>query len=149
MRRLLLGAAAGALGTLAMSAAMAAGHRLARPAARPAPEEITENVEERAGVRDDLPEPAFEASWVAAHFAYGAACGALYAVARPRPAASALAEGLAFGGLVWAVSYLGLLPALGLHPWPEDDSKARMGVMIAAHAVFGVATAAAERRLAA
>jgi hypothetical protein len=37
---------------------------------------------------------------------------------------------------------------MGLYPWPKDDSKSRMAVMIAAHAVFGVATAQFEQVIA-
>jgi hypothetical protein len=40
------------------------------------------------------------------------------------------------------------MPALGLYPWPEDDTKSRLGVMMLAHVVFGVSLAEVEPRLA-
>jgi hypothetical protein len=147
MRELLMGAAAGAAATVPMSAVFAAGHATGR-AGEPAPRKITGRAEAKAGVRDDLPEPAFEASWVAAHFAYGAACGALYAAARPWLPASPVAAGLVFGGVVWGASYLGLMPALGLYPWPREDRPARLATLIAGHVVYGLGTALAGDRLA-
>ena len=147
MDALLRGGLAGLAGTAAMSGLMAAGHA-AGLLGTPPPEVITERVQEAAGVRDDLPEPAFTASWVAAHAAFGAAAGAGYAVVRPLLPASALAAGLLWGGAVWAVSYLGLMPALGLYPPPGRDAPGRVGVMVAAHGVYGVTVASAERALA-
>jgi hypothetical protein len=41
------------------------------------------------------------------------------------------------------------MPALRLYPWPDEDSRSRRTVMIAAHAAFGLALAEADRRLAA
>jgi hypothetical protein len=60
---------------------------------------------------------------------------------------SDLVAGLLFGGVVWGVSYIGLMPSLNLYPSAEDDSNQRQGVMIAAHAVFGTALANIEHQL--
>jgi putative membrane protein len=113
----------------------------------PPPEEITANVAERAGEEPSRQNPAFQAAWLAAHLGYGAACGALYALVRPLLPRSDVAAGLLFGGAVWGVSYLGLLPALELFPPAQDDSPRRQAMMIAAHAVYGVALADLERSL--
>ena len=146
MDRLARGGLAGLLGTGLMTLVIA-GARAARLLRTPPPAEITERAQQQAGVRRRIPAPAFRASWLSAHFGYGAACGAVYTLVRPGLPASTAAAGLVYGGAVWAMSYLGLLPALGLYPRPADDSRSRMAVMIAAHAVFGVSVAEAERRL--
>lgn len=141
------GGLAGLFGTVCMSGLMAAG-RAAGLMRRPPPVEITGRVEQAAGIRDDLREPAFTASWVVAHFAYGAAAGAAYSTLRPLLPASPVAAGLLWGAAVWAGSYLALMPALRLYPSLRRDAPGRVGVMVAAHAAYGVSTAAAERVLA-
>jgi hypothetical protein len=113
----------------------------------PPPVEITGKAVNRSGLDQDQSSDAFTAGWVAAHFGYGAACGAIYGVARPITPADSRIAGLLFGETVWAVSYLGIVPALGLYPWPKDDSKSRMAVMIAAHAVYGISTAKLDQNL--
>ena len=148
MHRIAHGGLAGLLATGLMTLVVVGG-RAAGLLRTPPPAEITARVEEEVGVRRHVPEPAFRASWLAAHFGYGAACGIVYALLRPGLPAVPIATGLTYGGAVWVLSYVGFLPALGLYPWPEEDSRSRMAVMIAAHAVFGVTVAEAERRLAA
>jgi len=54
---------------------------------------------------------------------------------------------LLYGALLWSVSYLGLMPALGLYPWPDEDAKPRLGVMIAAHGVYGLALATIDHHV--
>ncbi len=146
MTTLFFGATAGVMGTVAMSALLVAG-RMAGLLGPPPPRRITERIAEHTGADRALSRPAFEASWMAAHVGYGAVCGALYAVVRRALPASPLAAGLLFGGLVWGGSYLGLLPALGIYRGPAEESGSTTGVMIAAHAVYGTATALAETRL--
>jgi len=48
-----------------------------------------------------------------------------------------VAKGVGFGLLVWAGSYLGLLPAVGLHRPATRESARRNGMMIASHVVWG------------
>lgn len=95
---LLLGALAGLVGTAAMTATMRALHgRLPAPERYPLPP--------REIIHEVLPEPADrrigeehrQSLTMAAHFGYGAAAGALYAMARP-PASAGL--GALYGVLV-------------------------------------------------
>lgn len=86
-------------------------------------------------------------AWMAAHEAYGMACGMGYVHVRPLMPSSPRVAGLIFGGAVWGVSYLGYLPALDLYPSPDDDSRSRLTVMVIAHAVFGIVLAEVEHRL--
>jgi hypothetical protein len=129
-----------------MTAVIAAG-RAAGLMGTPPPVEITENVAEQAGANPDRQSPAFQAGWLAAHAGYGAACGALYAALRPLLPRSDLVAGLLFGGAVWGISYISVMPALHLYPSAEADSNQRQAVMIAAHAVFGTALAEIDTHL--
>ena len=77
------------------------------------------------------------ATTLVAHFVYGGATGAAYALVAPSVRASPLAKGLAFGCLVWGVSYLGLLPGLRILEPATEHSARRNALMIAAHLVWG------------
>lgn len=144
METVLRGSMAGAAATVPMTLVIEAG-RAAGWVRTPPPEQITANVAKRAGEEPSRQNPAFQAAWLAAHLGYGAACGALYALIRPLLPRSDVATGLLFGGAVWTVSYLGVLPALELFPPAQDDSPRRQAVMIAAHAVYGISLASIER----
>jgi hypothetical protein len=81
------------------------------------------------------------------HFAFGAACGALFAAASSGPARRAplVLAGIAFGTAVWIVSYAGWVPALRILPPPTRDRPDRPAVMLAAHWVFGATLGALVR----
>jgi hypothetical protein len=143
MQTLVRGALAGLGATVPMTLVIAAG-RASGLLHTPPPEEITENVAEHAGENPDRRSPAFQAAWLAAHAGYGAACGIAYALARPLLPRSEMVAGLLFGGAVWGVSYIGVMPALELYPQVDEDTPQRAAVMIAAHAVFGTSLAAVE-----
>ena len=72
----------------------------------------------------------------AAHFAFGTAAGALYGLL-VRSRDSSTPTGIGYGLTVWALAYGAVLPAFGLHPAAEDDTKDRNGVLIASHVVWG------------
>lgn len=146
MQRLIQGSLAGLPATVPMTAVILAG-RAAGWLRTPPPVEITENVAEFVGEDPDPDSPEFQAAWLAAHFGYGAVCGAAYASVRPALPCPDAVSGLLFGGLVWGVGYLGLMPALHLFPPATEDSPRRTAVMIAAHAVFGLSLASIERAL--
>ncbi len=110
----LAGALAGTIATLPMTASMVLMHReLPFWERYPLPpRQITSRLAAAAGVRDDLDERQKVGATLLGHFAYGAAAGAIYApLALPLPWPL---QGRAFGLLVWTVSYLGWLPALGV-----------------------------------
>src|SRR5205085_7597262 len=97
---------------------------------------------EAAGIDEHLNEGDREAATWASHFAYGAACGALYgAVSRGALGRHAVLSGAGFGVAVWAGSYLGWLPAAGIITPATEHPPRRNALMIAAHVVWG-ATAA-------
>ena len=102
-----------------------------------------------AGIVDAAASPPEEAArdlTTAAHFAYGAACGALLAAADPKPGKRA---GAAAGATIWLASYMGWIPALNLLEPATEHPARRNALMIAVHLVWGTATAEALRELAA
>ena len=137
--KLLIGAIAGIAGTAAMTSAMSRLHRrLPEKDQYPlTPREIVDSTAEQAGL-----EPSDEAAkdiTTAAHFAYGAATGALIAAAHPRIRPIA---GAAAGVGVWAVSYLGWIPGFKILKPAVDHPAPRNALMIGVHVVWGAATAA-------
>jgi hypothetical protein len=142
--RLLIGAIAGFAGTLAMTAAMSRMHRRlpARERYPLTPREIVDSAAASAGL--PLADDAVLDATTAAHFAYGAAAGSVIGAANPRlgPLSGAMA-----GVAVWTASYLGWIPGAGLLKPATAHPPRRNLLMIAAHIVWGVATARAMREL--
>ncbi len=147
MRTIARGIVAGLAATAPMTLVIAAGRAIGLMRTPP-PVLITANAVESTGQSPDRQSPAFQAAWLTAHFGYGAGCGAIYALARPFLPRSVTVAGLLFGGGVWTISYLVMMPASRLYPSAADDSRSRQAVMIAAHLVFGLTLAGAERLLA-
>jgi|JI10StandDraft_1071094.scaffolds.fasta_scaffold39420_4 hypothetical protein len=103
------------------------------------PRKITRRVLRAFGVGTNMDDAKTQAVTTLAHLGFGAGMGALYAVLRkagvvPRHPLS----GAAFGALVWASSYVGWVPKLGIMPPPEKDRPLRPQVMLLAHLVYGV-----------
>src|SRR6185503_6092998 len=137
--RFLKGAAAGLAATVPMTAIMVGAHR-ALPAweRHPLPpRKITMRAAGKLGLRKHMAERHRLATTLAAHFGYGTAVGSILGAVAPRGMGKAAATGAGFGLLVWAASYLGLMPALDLHPPATRDSVRRNLLMIAAHLVWG------------
>ena len=72
------------------------------------------------------------------HFAYGATAAIFYSLVERRVPASSLAKGPIFGALVWLVSYLGLLPALGVLNPATRHPHSRNALMFVVHLVWGL-----------
>ncbi len=151
MNRILLGALAGLAATGPMTLAMKLMHeQLPREERYPLPpRQVTEGLAEKAGLGEQLDEDEREkATWLS-HFAYGAACGALYgAVSGERVDERPLLAGVGFGLAVWAGSYLGWLPAAGVLSSATEHPPRRNALMIAAHVVWGATTGAVLGKLA-
>ena len=73
---------------------------------------------------------------------YGATFGAIYAAARARAGCTVL-EGILLGSAVWAVGYLGWLPAARLTPpiWRQEPRQI-VGPVVQ-HLVYGILTVGA------
>ena len=129
------GVGAGAVATAAMSAEMMAAQRLGLMGEQP-PERITEKVvEDVPGADPD--ESTKDALATAAHIAFGTACGAGYALAFGRSRRAGALTGTLFGLAVWALSYAGWVPALGILPPPDRDRPGRQVSMVLAHVIYG------------
>ena len=142
--RILIGAIAGVVGTLAMTSAMRRLHeKLPEKERYPlTPREIIDSTSEQAGV--PLANEAAKDITTAAHFAYGAASGALLGVANVMlgPVSGATA-----GIGIWLGSYMGWIPGAGILKPATDHPPRRNLLMLAAHVVWGVSTAKAMREL--
>jgi len=142
--RLLIGGIAGFVGTMAMTAAMRRLHaKLPEKERYPlTPREIIDSGSKQLDV--PLSDEAAKDVTTVAHFAYGAAMGALIAALNPDPGKKG---GAAAGLVVWLASYMGWIPAVGtLEPATRHPAR-RNALMIAAHFVWGTATASAMREL--
>ena len=134
-RRALRGAAAGALATVAMSGIMLVAQRTGLMKKLP-PEKILERTLDKLHIRRS--ESAEDTTATVSHFGYGMVAGALFSsVIKGRLFLKhPVTEGILFGGLVWAGSYFGWVPALGAMPPPSRDRRGRTVSMVSAHAVF-------------
>lgn len=143
MRDLLAGAVAGALATGPMTVTMTALRRRLPDARRQAipPRQITRSIAAKTGVARALDAEQESAATYGAHLGYGASVGAVYPAFAARVPAPPLVAGPLFGLAVWAGSYLGWLPAAGILRSAAREPAGRNAMMIAAHLVFGAATA--------
>ncbi|MFC6490258.1 DUF1440 domain-containing protein [Nitratireductor sp. GCM10026969] len=138
MERLAFGALAGLSATMAMTAAM----RHLWPSLEPQdryplpPREIVEDAAPPA------PERSKRLLSVLAHFGFGAVVGAAYALLPERRR-----NGVVYGLTVWAASYLGWLPGLGILKPATEHPAERNLLMIAVHVVWGGTLAAALNEL--
>jgi hypothetical protein len=133
-----IGAAAGLAATVPMSALMVGGREAGLMSELPPHEIADRTVDRTAGPETGDHEERRALGWVT-HFAFGAASGAVYAILRRhlRTPGGPIFHGAAFALGVWAVSYLGWVPALRFMPPADEDERARQPVMIVAHLVFG------------
>jgi hypothetical protein len=140
MRGVVTGALAGLAATAPMTAVMrAAQRRLPHPEKYPLPpEELPHAVAARAGAPPESHDLLARGGWLVPHALYGAGTGALYGTL-PATTRGAV-NGAAFGLAVWAVGYLGWIPALRLPQAAPDEPPGRNAMMIAAHLVWGAST---------
>ena len=133
------GAAAGFTATVPMTVYMAAiREALPEPDQYSLPPRIvTERALQTARVADRLNEPEKKAATTAAHFGFGTTAGAVYGVVSPLLPFHPIVSGVAFGLGVWASSYLGWLPAAGLHPPANRESTGRDVLQVGSHVVWG------------
>ena len=142
--RLVIGAIAGFVGTMAMTSAMQRLHRRLPETERYplTPREIVDSTADAAGVQ--LSNEGAKDISTAAHFAYGAAMGALIAAMNPEPTKK---TGAAAGMAVWLASYMGWIPAMNVLEPANLHPKRRNLLMIGVHLIWGASTASAMREL--
>jgi uncharacterized membrane protein YagU involved in acid resistance len=137
--RLAIGGIAGFVATMAMTAAMRRLHKRL-----PAKERYPLTPREIVDSALDPPEEAAPDLTLIAHFAYGAGCGALVALANPR---LGRVSGALAGGGVWLASYMGWIPAFGVLKPASRHPLRRNAVMLGAHFVWGWSMSEAMREL--
>jgi len=75
---------------------------------------------------------------VAAHYAFSAALGAMYAVSRERTPMISAGHGALYGAAVWAIADETVMPALGLSRSPRELGPGVLVYGLAAHLVYGI-----------
>jgi uncharacterized membrane protein YagU involved in acid resistance len=135
----LSGACAGFAGTLPMTIFMLLTQRFLPRDQRYdlPPEIITKELAHRAHVRHHMNKIEVLGATTVSHFAYGAAMGTLYSPLAKRIPLPAIIKGVLFGLFIWAASYLGLLPLLGMSESGHREPGRRNLMMIAAHIIWG------------
>lgn len=110
------------------------------------PRIITRQLASKVGIDADLDDASTKIATIVAHFGYGTTMGAIYGAITPRNWTGPT-TGVAFGMAVWAGSYLGALPALGILTPATKHPVRRNLLMIAAHVVWGSALGATAHGL--
>ncbi len=128
------GGIGGGVGTMVMSLVMLGARRAGLVGELP-PARMAAALLDAVGVRA-RPRWARDALAAVLHLGFGVAAGSLFALGCGRlraPLAPAL-QGMAYGLVVWLISYMGWVPAFGL----LRDEPRRPVVMVLAHLVYGV-----------
>lgn len=147
----LKGALAGLTGTVAMTLALRRvfPRVLPRPARRGfLPATVTQGLERKLTGRRRLSDHSRRVATIPLHYAFGSGAGVGYGLLRAgayrvHPALLGAGWGLA----VWATSYQGWIPAAGLARAESERPAAQRVVPIAAHLLYGIATAYAFEAL--
>ena len=147
LRSTAVGAVGGAVATVAMSAVMAAEKKLGLLGEHP-PKKIVRAARLRSG-KIGMSRGEQNLATVLAHWGFGMATGALFGLLHrgSRGTARASLLGAGYGAAVWAASYAGWIPALGIMRSPRRDRPGRPTSMVAAHLIFGSVLGAFVERL--
>jgi uncharacterized membrane protein YagU involved in acid resistance len=131
------GALGGAIATLAMSGVTVAARQTGVLGRHP-PERITEALLDAMSLRG-RPAWAQDVLAVLLHWGFGMSVGAVFVPLQRRLHLpfGAPVQGMVYGSMVWALSYKGWIPALGILPPPERDRPGRPLTMVVAHWVYG------------
>jgi hypothetical protein len=152
VQRLALGAAAGLAATLALQVVRTSTQKLIPEAVPPIRKDPGEFMVEQAEellpeeTRDEIPDTAEAAAAKSLAMGYGMTFGALYGALRDGDSNSVV-DGLALGLGVWAIGYLGWLPATELMPPIADQTSEQVATAVLQHALFGLMTTTVYRSL--
>ncbi|MFW6076011.1 MAG: DUF6789 family protein [Chloroflexota bacterium] len=135
------GALAGLIATGPMTISMIIMHRYLGATERYPlpPREITARIvagrEARTG--KEMSESAWTTLTLASHLSYGVATGAIFGIIEDRTPTPLTVKGIIWGMIVWAGSYLVLLPALRILKPATEHPGSRNILMIVAHLIWG------------
>ncbi len=137
LQALAVGGLAGGVATVPMSLVMVAAEKVGLMGHHP-PDLIMEAALDAGGLSRHK-EKTRDALAVTLHLVFGIGAGALFGVLerRLRAPLGPVLHGVIFGSLVWTLSYLGWVPALGIMPSAEHDRVGRPVTMVLAHWVYG------------
>lgn len=145
------GGISGFIATLVMSVEMIGARRMGLMGVQP-PERLSEDLLHAVGIHHNK-EITQDLLAAVLHLGFGSSMGALFGVLHRRFPLRKRAplQGMVFGTALWAISYKGWIPALGVLPPPEHDRPDRPLVMVLAHWIYGgtlgkAITVAADRR---
>ena len=148
-RSILDGAGAGVVAALLMGVAMVGAEKYGLLGDKAPPRKLVTNFLPKTAGTEPATAHQEQALASVAHVGYGAAVGAGYALARryvpagvPEPVA-----GMAYGALVYAVTYQGWIPALDLIAPPRHHFPLRPPTMMLLHLVYGAALGVTWERL--
>lgn len=130
------GALAGGAATCVMSLTLFWAQRLHLLDRLP-PEEMTDKLLDTAGIQAEQRTRTSLAALF--HILFGVSAGGLFGLIQRQvrlPLPSSLA-GIGYAGMVWLLSYMGWIPALGLLPAATRDGPRRPRIMVLAHAIYG------------
>lgn len=149
LRNVIKGALAGFIATVPMSISMLVGWRLLpwQEKYHLPPRLITEKIAERIGIEDRIPEAGLIGLTTLSHFGYGAVFGGAYALFDDRIPVHSSLKGALAGMALWAGSYLGWLPAMGILTPATRHPLRRNLLMIAAHVIWGLTLSEMLRKL--
>ncbi len=143
MSNAIRGGIAGGVATVGMTAAMMFMYRCLprRQHYGLPPEQIVDELLERADVDHEFSHRQFEAVAMLAHHGYGTSMGAVYGILEPHGRhAPPVVSGMCFGLLVWALGYLGWLPAMGMDAAATREPAQRNALTILSHLIWGGTT---------
>lgn len=137
VKAILDGGLGGAVGTVGMSALMLAAGKAGLLGEHP-PDTIAGAALDVVGIHGQGEEQQ-DALAILLHFGFGIGTGALFGLLHRRLPfrMNATLHGVIFGSIVWATSYQGWIPALGIMPPASEDRPDRPRVMLVAHWVYG------------
>ena len=145
----MIGAVAGCVATLPMTAFMAAAYTALPEDEQYSlpPRQITMKLAQAAGVVHEMNEQERVEATAITHFGYGAVMGGVFGALTCDRIRPDVRTGIAFGLAVWAGSYLGVLPALRLLSPATQQPRNRNLLMIGAHVVWGAGLGCTQRAL--
>jgi hypothetical protein len=142
LRRVAVGGLGGAVATVVMTGWLVVGE-LTGPYGEQPPKRLVRRFARRAGIPARRSGRGTRLAAAAAHLGFGTSCGLLYGAAVPQ---STAARGTVFALGIWAASYAGWIPALGLLPPPGKDNPRRAWTTLTAHLVYGAVLGATLAR---
>lgn len=138
LKRMLIGAAAGALATVPQSVVVWGLRWAGVYHTPPPPKEVSKEVTGTIINLQSVPKPLRKAVIYGEHFGFGASAGAAFGLATAVTKPTTLA-GLLAGLGVWQASYAGWIPAFNILPPPGKGEGGRTVTMVLAHVAYGLA----------